>query len=235
MQNELNTLSKNNTWDIVKSTNTSTNSNFIKPLKTRWVYKIKESPSNSNTTIEFKARFVAKGFEQLYGLDYIDSFAAVIKQIAWKIVFTIALNNNWPIYKIDMISAFTQGNIDTSLFLLPPEGLEYLNTSITSNSYLKLNKALYGLKQSARIWYSTLVYILVTELGYTSLKSESCIFINKSTNIIICIYVDDLAITGPNKDVIDLFIKDLKRFFNIKELGLISDYLGIEVIRTINT
>ena len=94
---------------------------------------------------------------------------------------------------------------------------------------LKLNKALYGLKQSARIWYYTLIEVLTTKLGFRTLKAESCILINNTLKIIICVYVDDLAIVRPNKEDIDLFIKSIKKYFNIKELGLIKDYLGIEI------
>ena len=54
---------------------------------------------------EFKARFVAKGFEQLYGLNYIDTFASVVKQMAWRLIFALAVLNSWFIYKVDMISA----------------------------------------------------------------------------------------------------------------------------------
>ena len=157
MQKEIDSANKNNTWDIITSNTSNSNSNII-PIKTRWVYKLKES---SNNIIEFKARFVAKGFEQVYGKDYIDSYAAVIKQIAWKILFAIAILNNYYIYKIDMVSAFTQGNIDTKLYLKLPLGLEYIKLDPKLNNNLAkcllLNKALYGLKQSARIWYFTLI------------------------------------------------------------------------------
>ena len=220
MEKELKSLDSNNTWDIVPS------SPNVKPLKTRWVYKIKES--NYSDLIEFKARFVAKGFEQLYGLDYIETFASVIKQMAWKLIFALAVLNNWLIYKIDMISAFTQGGIDTNIYLIPPMGLEYLNPNL-KDKLLKLNKALYGLKQSARIWYYTLTNILTTKLGFKVLQTESCIFMNTTLNIIVCIYVDDLAIIGPSKDNINSFINSIKKYFNIKELGLIKDYLGIEI------
>jgi len=89
MKNELYSLDENHTWDLVEY---SKNSNYSKkPLKSRWVYKLKEYSDN---TIEFKARFVAKGFEQLYGIDYIETFASVIKQIAWKLLFALAVLNN---------------------------------------------------------------------------------------------------------------------------------------------
>jgi hypothetical protein len=223
MAKELNSLEENKTWDIVPF------HPRLKPLKTRWVYKLKES--HLSELIELKSRFVAKGFEQLYGLDYIETFASVIKQMAWKLVFALALINGWLIYKVDMISAFTQGDIDTNIYLFPPQGLESLNPNM-KGKLLKLNKALYGLKQSARIWYYTLIEVLITKLGFKTLEAESCILINNTSKIIICVYVDDLAIVGPNKEDIDSFIKSIKKYFNIKELGLIKDYLGIEVEMT---
>jgi hypothetical protein len=74
MEKEANSLESHETWEIVLKDA----SKAYKPLKTRWVYKIKESLNY----FEFKARFVAKGFEQLYGLNYVDTFASVVKQIA---------------------------------------------------------------------------------------------------------------------------------------------------------
>ena len=222
MKTELDLLTKNKTWELVPLPEGA------KPLKTRWVYKIK-NPNNSqdltSSDVVFKSRFVAKGFEQLYGLDYLETFAAVIKQMAWKLIFALAILNNWLIYKIDMISAFTQGIIDSYIYLVQPKGFEDPNNP---DYVLKLNKALYGLKQSARIWYYTLKEVLV-ELGFTALYSDSCIYINKKSNIIICIYVDDLAIVVPSLDIINTFISQIKKYFNIKDLGLIKDYLGIDI------
>ena len=93
---------------------------------------------------------------------------------------------------------------------------------------LELNKALYGLKQSARIWLNTLKEILI-KLEFKPLESEANIYINNKRNIIISIYVDDLAIISPKTEEISLFIKELKNHFNIKELGFIKDYLGVEI------
>ena len=71
MNIELKTLKNNNTWELVKKPPN------IKSIKTRQVYKIKY---NNSQTI-FKARFVAKDFKQIYGLDYIKIFVLVIKQL----------------------------------------------------------------------------------------------------------------------------------------------------------
>ena len=99
---------------------------------------------------------------------------------------------------------------------------------------LKLNKALYGLKQSARIWFYTLKDVLINKLGFINLISETSIFINKELNIIISLYVDDLAIIGPNINDIKSFIIELKKYFKLKDLGPIKDYLGVEINYDLN-
>ena len=60
-----------------------------------------------------------------------------------------------------MISAFTQGNIDTNIYIKQPLG--HIDPKYP-NSVLHLNKALYGLKQSARIWYYTLKEVFTKEV-----------------------------------------------------------------------
>ena len=74
-----------------------------KVLKSRWVYKIKDKLF---INLIFKFRFIVKGFEQLYSLNYIETYASVIKQIAWKLVFALAILNNLIIFKADIILAF---------------------------------------------------------------------------------------------------------------------------------
>jgi hypothetical protein len=244
MQIELETLEGNNTWKCTPElselseapehlrtpTTQIPNTSLI---KTRWVYKVKDL---NNSYLELKSRFVAKGFEQYYGRDYLDSYAGVIKQIAWKLVFAIAILNSLIIYKIDIVSAFTHGNIDVNhLYIKPPKGLgEYLTIggySLENSSKVEgllLNKALYGLKQSARIWYFTLTKVLAS-LGYKALATESCLWVNKDLKTIISIYVDDLAIIAPSVTIAKDLIKELEKHFIVKDLGLLKDYLGIEV------
>ncbi len=43
--------------------------------------------------MEFKSRLIAKGFEQKHGLDYLEAFTSIVKQMAWKLVFTLATTN----------------------------------------------------------------------------------------------------------------------------------------------
>jgi hypothetical protein len=125
-----------------------------------------------------------------------------------------------------MISAFTQGNIDYFIYITQLEG--YINSKYP-DYVLKLNKALYGLKQLAKIWYDTLKEVLINKLKFESLLAEGSIFINRFTGIILCVYVDDIAIIDPNQEAINSFINSIKSYFKIKELGLIEDYLSVEI------
>jgi hypothetical protein len=65
-----------------------------------------------------------------------------------------------------MVSAFTQGLINSYIYIVQPKGFENPNYP---DYVLRLNKALYSLKQSARIWYYTLKNILLNKLGFTVL------------------------------------------------------------------
>ena len=129
-----------------------------------------------------------------------------------------------------MISAFTQRNIDALLYLEQPEGFININYL---DYILLLNKVLYRLKQLARIWFYTLKPKLL-KLGFKSLNSEACLFINNNTKVIICLYIDDLAILAPNNIIFNDFIKSISQDFKIKNLGVIKDYLSIDINFNIN-
>ena len=145
--------------------------------------------------------------------------------MAWRLIFALVVLYKWYIYKIDMISAFIQSDIDiNTLYICLPEGVDYY-----ANKLLLLWKALYSLKQSARLQFITLKEVLVNKFGFKLILSENCILVNKELKIIICIYVDDLALISPDMSTIKSLIEELKHFFKLKDLGLIKDYLGIEI------
>lgn len=218
MKREINTLKNNNTWKLVPKPKNR------KPIKTKWVYKIKK---NDDKSLEYKSRFVAKGFEQIYGIDYNETFAAVIKQMSFKVIFALCVMYDWYLHKVDMKSAFTQGFIKNLMYIEQPKGFEDKDHP---DWVLLLNKALYGLKQSARIWYETLHKVLI-KLGFMRLKSDSCIFKHQNKQLFITVYVDDLAICGPNINDINDIKTELANIFDIKDLGPIKSYLGIQIER----
>lgn len=140
MKEELDALHKNQTWDIVVPPPGT------KPISCRWVYRIKRNADG--TVNKFKARLVARGFLQVYGLDYTDSFAPVAKVVTVRILLTCAVLQKWDVHQVDINNAFLHGQLNEDVYLTPPHGLD-----VPKNHVCKLQKALYGLKQAPRQWY----------------------------------------------------------------------------------
>lgn len=100
----------------------------------------------------------------------------------------------------------------------------------THPSYVcKLNKAIYGLKQSPRQWFSTLSAYL-QHLGFIQSQADHSLHIFRLHNTVIyfLVYVDDILMTGNNPSKISQVIQQLQSRFNMKVLGQLSTFLGIQ-------
>jgi hypothetical protein len=96
-----------------------------------------------------------------------------------------------------------------------------------------LKKTLYGLKQAPRAWLDKIGHYLVTTEYQTS-NVDFSLYVKKTNHgiIVIVIYVDDLIITrDSDEDIFDLK-KLLKQKFEMKDLGKLHCFLGIEVIQS---
>src|ERR1039458_319661 len=116
MDEELKALEQNETWKIISLPKNK------KSVGCKWVYKTKY---NSDGTIErYKARLVAKGYTQTYGIDYHETFAPVAKMNTVRILFSIAVNQNWKLYQMDVKNAFLQGTLEEEVYMTLPLGHE---------------------------------------------------------------------------------------------------------------
>ena len=151
--------------------------------------------------------------------------------MSFQIIFVLAIQNDWFIYKIDIKSAFTQDYLTKTVYINQSE--EFINKEYL-NKILKLNKTLYDLKQSTRIWYNTLSKKLKI-LWFNQLNSNNYIYQNETENTIITVYVNDLVIFGLNINYIKSIIKELSLKFDLKDLRLIRIYLEIDIIPNKNS
>jgi hypothetical protein len=87
---------------------------------------------------------VAKGYHQVKGRDYKDTFAAVVHAPSLRCFLVVCHERGWYMQQIDVKSAFLNGDLDEELWINPPPGFEPANKNIR----FKLNKAIYGLKQA---------------------------------------------------------------------------------------
>lgn len=103
MADELEAMEKTQTWTVVsvpKEKHT---------IGSKWVYKIKYKPDG--TVDQHKARLVVKGYNQIEGVDFFDTFSPVAKIVTVKVLLTLATSYNWPIFQMDVNNAFLNGDL----------------------------------------------------------------------------------------------------------------------------
>jgi Reverse transcriptase (RNA-dependent DNA polymerase) len=222
MKDELEALTKNQTWELIELPPGK------KTVGCKWIYKTK---FNSDGSVErYKARLVARGFTQTYGIDYKETFAPVTKMNTVRTVMSIAVNHDWPLFQMDVKNIFLQGELEEEVYMDVPPGLQ---VDTQKKVVCRLKKAIYGLKQSPRAWYGKLSNALV-KVGFKRSGADSSMFtqVTKSGLVVILIYVDDLVITGSDLEGIEDLKGHLKYEFDIKDLGTLKYFLGIEIARS---
>ena len=143
MQSELQALQANGTWTLTSLLAGKMSIGF------RWIYKIKH---HSDESIErYKVRLVSKGFTQLEGVDYQDTFSTTSKIITVRCLLPLAAAQRWSLHQLDVNNAFLHSDLHEELYMSPPPGLLRQGED---NLVCRLHKSLYGLNQASRQWFS---------------------------------------------------------------------------------
>ena len=122
----------------------------------RWVYTLKYKQDGS---YEYKARFVAKSYSQIYGKDYKETFAPTTNMASIRLLLQAAVQYDLFIHNMDVKSAYLNDPLNYEIYVDPPKGFEGKN----GNYVWKLRKSLYRLKQSNRTWNKTFHTYLITK------------------------------------------------------------------------
>ena len=184
---------------------------------------------NADGSIErFKARLVAKGYHQQPGLDFTETFSLVVKASTIRLVLSLAITRQWTIRHIDIQNEFLHGQLQEEVYMQQPQG--YVHPDFPHH-VCRIKKSLYGLKQAPRAWFSKLTETLL-QLGFLGSKADTSLFTLHQTtfSIFILIYVDDIIITRTSSTEINNFIQRLGDVFPVKDLGILSYFLGVEAL-----
>ena len=138
---EIDSLSKNETWELV---DLPSGKNIV---GSKWIFKHKRD-ANGNIN-RFKARLVAQGYSQEYGLDYDEVFAPVAKYNSIRTILAIANELDLEVHQMDVKTAFLNGDLDCEIYMNQPEG--FIDPE-RLEMVCKLRKSIYGLKQATRCW-----------------------------------------------------------------------------------
>ncbi|RVW94161.1 Retrovirus-related Pol polyprotein from transposon RE1 [Vitis vinifera] len=192
VQDEIDALEKNGTWTITDLPIGK------RSVGCKWIFTIKYKADGS--VERFKARLVARGFTQSYGIDYQETFAPVAKLNTIRILLSLAINQD----------------------------------CMTKNQVCKLQKSLYGLKQSPRAWFDRFTKA-VLKLGYKQGQADHTLFVKKShagKMAILIVYVDDIILSDNDMEELQKLKKYLSEEFEVKDLGNLKYFLGMEVARS---
>jgi hypothetical protein len=147
---ELNNFTRNDVW-VLEPPPKSKNI-----IGTKWIFRNKED--EYGVVVRNKARLMAKGYSQVKGLDFGETFAPVARLEAIRLFLVYSSLNDIKLYQMNVKIAFLNGKINELIYVEQPPGFE---DPRNPNHVYRLKKALYGLKQAPRAWHERLSGFLV--------------------------------------------------------------------------
>ena len=217
---ELKSLEDAHTWNVVECPR---NTNVV---SCKWVFKIKKNAAGEID--KYKARLVARGFTQQYGVNYDETYAPVAHLASLRLILAIVSQQDWDIDVFDFHSTFLNGKLDDNeiIFMELPPGFDKQGRNLVA----RLCVAIYRSKQGALKWYRRLSKTL-SDLGFTRMEADWGVFVTNITKhiLILASHIDDCMITGDSSTLIKAFKHEISLRFWITDLGLINWLLGMKV------
>uniref|UniRef100_A0A8R7UAT4 Reverse transcriptase Ty1/copia-type domain-containing protein n=1 Tax=Triticum urartu TaxID=4572 RepID=A0A8R7UAT4_TRIUA len=143
-------------------------------------------------------------------------------------LISCAVNLGWDIYQMDVKNAFLHGDLQEEVYMhITPE----FESSQTIGKVMRLHPSLYGLKQSPRAWFDRFRQAM---LGYLQSNADHTLFYKHTDGrvAILIVYVDDnIVVTGDDSKEVAGLKHHLAQEFEVKDLGQLRYFLGIEVSR----
>eukprot|EP00253_Pinus_taeda_P011785 PITA_11785 len=144
MVEEYDSIVRNSAWEIVPRPEGKS------VVGSRWIYKVKQAADGS--VEKYKARFVARGFSQIEGIDYEETFAPVARYSSIRTILAFSAQMGWHIHQLDVKIVFLprgwRKEDATLAELVDPTGYQQLVESHVCR--LKRGTSGYGLDERKR-------------------------------------------------------------------------------------
>ncbi|GAB2281423.1 Belongs to the helicase [Dionaea muscipula] len=216
MDEEMDVLEANQTWDLVPLPPGK------RAISCKWIYIAKVNHDDS--VARLKVRLVVKGYVQVYGVDYTETFSPVAKMASVRLLISLAASSQWLLHYIDVKNTFLHGDLQEEVYMKqPPE----IIAERESGYVCRLKKSLNGLKQSLGAWFGRFSFV-ISDFGLRrSAKDHSVFFRHSSAGCILL--VDGIVIIGSDTAEITSLKTFLQNQFQTKDLGSLRYFLEIEV------
>nr|GEW49012.1 hypothetical protein [Tanacetum cinerariifolium] len=161
------------------------------------------------------------------GIDFEESFAPVAHLEAVRIFIAYAAQKSFPIYQMDVKTAFLNGPLKEKVYVAQPD--VFVDPDHPEKVY-RLRKALYGLNQAPRAWYDELSKFL-TSKGFTRGTIDPTLFTIRYGEdiLLIQIYVDDIIFGSTNPKYSKRFEKLMHSRFEMSLMGEMKFFLALQI------
>ena len=144
-----------------------------------------------NETLEkLKARLVARGFTQAFGIDYKDTFASTIKFDTLRMFLVIVMLENLKCHQVDVNNVFIESFLKENIYMISSLGVD-----VPLDQCLRILRSLYELKQVVRDQHERCVKELA-KLDFKQCDANSCLLMHLERRIMLLLYVDDIVIVA---------------------------------------
>jgi ssDNA-specific exonuclease RecJ len=207
-------------------------------VQSRYVFCYKHDTAGN--IIKYKAQLIAKGYTQVHGIDYYETFALVVKHTSLRTLLSMAAQHNSIVHQADIKNAYLNAELKETIYMeLPPQYSHFRTLTETTKTFrcpiCKLKKSLYGTKQGAREWYQK-VRQMFKKLGYDASTADEAVFyiIKGDEYTIVASATDDFTIITDSLNTVRTIKNQLNDEFELVEFGEISWLLSINIIRDLN-
>ncbi|GJW28759.1 retrovirus-related pol polyprotein from transposon TNT 1-94 [Tanacetum coccineum] len=198
-----------------------------KTVGSKWIFNKKTDMDGIVHT--YKARLVANGYTQLYGVDYEETLSTVADIRAIRILISIAAFYDYEIWQMNVKTAFLNGYFDEDIYMVQPEGF-------VDHKYprkvCKLQRSIYGLKQASRSWNKRFDEE-IKKFDFAQNLDEPCVYQKASGSNVtfLILYVDDIIIVENHISSLQSVKDYLGKCFAMKDLEEAAFILGIKIYR----
>jgi hypothetical protein len=236
IMNEIQNFMKRKVWMKVNRNNVVEKLKR-KPITTKWVFKKKIEADKS---IRYKARCVARGFQQIPGVDFTEYFAPVAADTSIRVTIAIFMyyhqhnpGRRWRLETFDVEAAFLNAIPSHTTYIEWPKGMTELgliSKEEARDSCAELTKAMYGNIDAPLQWMRTFASLLTgSKMKMKQSQTDPCIFYKLRDGklvLILVLYVDDTLCAGE-QDEIEWACRTIQETYPIERLGWLKKHLGV--------